>query len=50
MPALSDATLRREVSENFHRLFEFRDMFGDAFVGRQCWACLTMLGGLASEF
>jgi hypothetical protein len=50
MRAVTNNALRREVSENMHRLFAYRDLFGDVFVGRQCWVCLHMLGGLASEF
>ncbi len=47
---ISDAKMRREVSENFHRLMHYRALFGEQFVGRQAWVCLRMLGGLASEF
>jgi hypothetical protein len=50
MTLITDKTLRREVSDNLHRLFIYRDMFGDQFVGRQCWVCLVLLGGLAAEF
>ena len=42
--------LRREVAGNLRRLFEYREMFGDDFVGRQCWVCIRLLGGLAAEF
>jgi hypothetical protein len=42
--------LRREVSGNLKRLFYYRDMFGDEFVGRQCWVCLKLLGGLGAAF
>jgi hypothetical protein len=42
--------LRREVSGNLRRLFYYRDMFGDEFVGRQCWVCLKLLGGLGAAF
>lgn len=38
--------LKREVAENLHRLFDLRDLFDEAFVGRQAWVCLKMLGGL----
>lgn len=50
MPALADQHLRREVADNMRRLFLYRDMFGEQFVGRQAWVCLVLLGGLASEF
>lgn len=47
---LTSPELRREVSGNLRRLFAYREMFGDDFVGRQCWVCLKLLGGLAAEF
>ncbi|HJV82449.1 hypothetical protein [Noviherbaspirillum sp.] len=48
--ALNSPELRREVSGNLRRLFAYREMFGEDFVGRQCWVCLKLLGGLAAEF
>lgn len=42
--------VRREISGNLQRLFYYRDMFGEEFVGRQCWVCLKLLGGLGADF
>lgn len=47
---LAERQLRVDVAANLRRLMEFRDLFGEEFVGRQAAVCLRMLGGVLSDW